>query len=462
MCPGWSDKKSKQIVLITCLFIYSFFLSNIVFAEPVPSHIGPIYYKIGGGRVAGSPLAGFRTIRINASFSAGFGYSCGEFDPHESVSRMVNQIRDQVRELPAQLEAAFTAAMVSIPGYLFKRSYPGLYGVITKTLDDSFNLFQLSMKSCKQIEREMAKMGDDYNPYQNLLRASVAERWEFEVGVDDGRSIDQIEKEIDEQVGRQGIRWLDGVNYAGLDQDPIRFNRDLVIAGYNTLIGRSPDMSSAETSAPEAPFDDHYIVEVWPNPVAAADFLIDIVGEKEIMTDGSEPTTRPGMGLRPFVDTMTLMITEALTAAVNENLWGGIRELDSMGVATPVVEAIRKEEEYVRSMMISKVAGEMAVAETQERIQLIKQLLTAGLKDADITASKAASTAATFVRNETMPELDDQIKDIIEAYAFRTQFLHKTSLTILKHDASQDLKSIGKEAPKLINPNTIRNTGVPQ
>ncbi len=450
---------NKLCVLIIMLFALSFDLQ----AEPLPSSIGPIYYKIGGGRVGGRPLTGYRTIRIDASYSASFGYSCGKFNPHETVSRMINQIKEQVRQLPQQLETAFTSALVSLPGYLFKREYPGLYGIITKTLDDSFNLFEVSMKSCKQIEREMSTMGKDHNPYQNLMRASVAEKWEFEAGVGSGLTIDQIDQEVNEEAGRDGVRWLDGVKYAGLDQDPIRFNRDLTIAGYNTLIGRSPEhSSSSDISAPDAPFSDHYLVDVWATPLEAANFLVEIVGETELKTaEGEDTVTKPGMGIRPFVQSMTESIDAALWRVVNLNEWEDIRALDSLGVSGAIVESIRKQDVYVRNMMVAKMAGEMAVAETQERVQLIRQLLNAGLKDANLTASKAASIASTHVRKEVFKDLEAQIEEMIKAYEFRTAFLNRTSMTILQNDAMETIRGVGKEAPKSINTSTIRSTAVP-
>ncbi|WP_157496727.1 hypothetical protein [Hahella ganghwensis] len=441
----------KIALIIFCLFV------STARSESVPSSIGPIYYKIGGGRAVGSPLTGFDTIKLTVGFTSSFGYSCGQFNPHETVTQMINQIKDSLRELPSQLTAAFTSAMVSLPGYLLKRAYPGLYGIITQTLDKSFELFQISVKNCRQIEKEMNSMGEDFNPYQNLIQASVAERYEFEIGLDDGRTLDQIEEEVSVEVGNNGVRWLDGVRYAGLDQDPIRFNRDLVVAGYNTLIGRAP---TSETDPPDSPLDNEYIVKVWGTPLDAAEFLVDIVGESELKTDNSgTTTTKAGRGVRPFVDLMTENIQSYLQAAVEENDWAELRDVDAMGVAVPVVEAIRKEPPYLRALMISKVASEMAVAETQERITLIKQLLNAGLKNADITASKASSIASTHVRKTTIPELDNQVEDMLKAYEFKSKALHSTALVILEYGHKQSISAAGKEPPATVNPNTVRQDG---
>ncbi len=432
--------------------------SSLAMAEAVPVNTSVIYYKIGGGKVVGSPASGFRTIRVTANYSAGFGYTCGQFDPHENVSQMINQVQSKVRELPNQLSSAFTAAMLSLPGYLLKREYPGLYGIITKTLDDSWELFDLGLKSCQQMESEMNRMGDGYNPYQNVLRASVADRWEYEVGVSSGLTVDEVKKTVDTDVGNRGLLWAEGVRFGGLNQDPIRFNHDLVVAGYNTLIGRSP---TNDESQPSASYRDSHLYGIWKSPREAANFLVEIAGEEEIRTDNSKPVVKAPMGMRPFLQTATVLLQAALQNAVESNDWQAIHSIDSMGVAVGVVEAIRKEDASLRGTMITQMAGEIAVVELLERVQLIERMLNAGLKQADISASKAASTAATYVKNDTLPKLQHELRKILATHEFRNQSLHHTALTILERSAMRDLKAAGSEPPQPINPNILRQTGVP-
>ena len=239
-------------------------------APEVSATVGDLYYRLGGGKVLPPPGAGYTTFNLRSRFTGGFGMSCGQFNYHQNVQQVINEWKSRVRQIPGQLKAAVSSAIASLPGYLMMKYNPSLYNIITKTLDESADLFKLSYKSCQQVEKELAR-NPEANPYQGFLQASVMDKWTL------GAQNNQVAADVDEEVKTNPagpIRWIGGEEY-GTPSNPIQINRDLVVAGYNILIGRTDNV--AVVTPPVGPAALEPIVRIWPNPQAAGTWIQEVL-----------------------------------------------------------------------------------------------------------------------------------------------------------------------------------------
>ncbi|MCP4983002.1 MAG: hypothetical protein GY935_21210, partial [Gammaproteobacteria bacterium] len=220
-----------------------------------------LFYKLGGGSAIPAPGSGQVTHHVTAHFKGGFGYSCGEFDFQDNMSQMINQIQTQVREIPMQLQNAISAAVAGLPGYLMQKVNPNLYNIVTKSLDETAELFRLSYKSCNQMEREMRR-DPGANPYAGFMSVSIANKWS--AGGSSGGNIADVDAQI-KQDPTGPVQWLGGNDYGTID-NPVRINHDLVIAGYNIMLGRSTDVSI--DTKPSGALTQEPIVQIWDKPSA--------------------------------------------------------------------------------------------------------------------------------------------------------------------------------------------------
>ncbi len=107
--------------IIVMIFMSGSIVTTTYAAAPeVPNDISDLYYRLGGGQFLPPPGALNPSFNIRSRFKIGLGYSCGQFDFQNNVKQMVNQYRTKMRQLPGQLKAAVTAAIMSLPGYLMQ------------------------------------------------------------------------------------------------------------------------------------------------------------------------------------------------------------------------------------------------------------------------------------------------------------------------------------------------------
>ena len=197
-------RKSLLISLLALLLVLASGPTMAVEPPNLSATVGELYYRLGGGKVLPPPGAGFTTFAIRSRFTAGFGGSCGQFDFHQNITQMINQWKNRIREIPGQLQTAISAAIAALPSYLMMKYNPSLFNTLTRTLDEAFNLFQLSYKTCQQLETEMQK-NPGANPYQGFLQASIADKWTW--GAQNGELAADVANEIKKNPAGP-IRWL--------------------------------------------------------------------------------------------------------------------------------------------------------------------------------------------------------------------------------------------------------------
>jgi integrating conjugative element protein (TIGR03755 family) len=413
-----------------------------------------LLYKLGGGKVIPAPGSGFVTHRVTARLKLGFGYSCGEFDFHDNVAQMINQIEDKAREIPMQLQNAISAAVAGLPGYLMQKINPNLYNIVTKSLDETAELFRFSYKTCEQMEAEMRQ---GKNPYDGFMTAVVANKWE--IGAKDGENIADTKEEIaDDPTGP--IEWLGGNEY-GTANKPIQINHDLAMAGYNIMLGRTGDVSTNEI--PAVGLSQEPIVKIWSRPSIAGEWIQDVGGDMVIITAEKdvEPDSITGKGLRKIVTDLEPLIREALDVAVDSYDFSEINEFTSLTLSNGLVEGLRSMPLGERLIFMERLVSEMAVNEAYERVTLIRQMLLMGLKHPDNVAANISDKTEEYIRGKTFSDLDIAVDEIYETLALKRTTVNSTALSIINQHSARQTSGIASETGIVSEEPTLLDGGIP-
>ena len=440
-------RKTLLITLLPLLLILA--CGPLAAAEPpkLSTTVGELYYRLGGGKVLPPPGAGFTTFAIRSRFTAGFGGTCGKFDFQLNVSQVINQFKSRIREIPGQLQSALSAAIAGLPGYLMLKFNPSLYNTMVRSLDESVELFRLSYKTCQQLETEMQK-NPGANPYQGFLQASIADKWTL--GAESGALAADVHEEIKKNPAGP-IRWLGGHEY-GTDSNPIQINRDLTIAGYNILIGRTGDVSTLSPPFGAAALEP--IVKIWATPAEAGRWIQEVIGDQKIvLKDGGviPKETIPGEGLRPKVEDLETAMRTAVLEAYEHDDYTSLNQYPStLMVSAALIDGLRSMPRGEVAVMIDRLASEMAVKEIQERTFLIRQMIDTGSLAPDVITSTGGAAAIEYIQKNSYPNLRTKLSEILDDLELKQRTLNRTTVTLLNR-ANEVKTSGGNKQPGVVH-----------
>jgi integrating conjugative element protein (TIGR03755 family) len=322
---------------------------------------------------------------------------------------------------------AFSGAVAGLPMYVLMKANASLYNTINVTLGETTELFRLSYNSCKQIENEL-RQNPDSNPYQGFIRASILDKWHF--GMENDENIADTDQRIKEDPV-DPILWFGG-NRAGTVENPIQINRDLVIAGYNIMIGRTGDVSVV--TAPTGAAAEQPIVRIWPNPAEAGRWIQEVIGDQILILENPppHPETIPGKGLRPIVTALEPEIHEALMEVFSHNNYDLMNNYLSLpSISGKLADGLRTLPRHEVLVFMDRLVSEMAVKEVQERLFLIRQMIYTALKAPDLLATpEAGREAQNYAQDKTFPGIRDTLEEVFNDLELRQRTLNPTMLTI--------------------------------
>ena len=402
------------------------------------------YYELGGGEKITIP-PGPITTTIHVSLLAQYsGLSCGKFDPVVSITNSLNNIQQGLDNALNQVEAAASAAIANLPGYILLKANPGLYDLFQNGLLRASQQFTLSTKSCETMRAEMNRGKD---PYAEWISLSAGDQWRRSMGTAGITDINEVKTDIEENQGESGIPWIGNRRQGGRHQDPIRLFKDVVRAGYNINLSRdandtssipvpavtpnpSPDSSSIQPPFPE-------FVRRWNSPQPVETWVEEVIGEKVITTcDGCEKSTIPGRGLLPKIHETTLDIKRTLTDIVIgapagiEPIKTNLDQVSAPGINTTVhlIEAIRAiPDDVERGTVVNALSTEVSVARLVEEAILIRRLLLTGKKEVHVQSSGVAVKEV----DKAVEELEKEINHLVYEETIRKTFVTDTIKTVL-------------------------------
>lgn len=427
-------------------------LSANVMAIEAPSEDSLFYYKIGGGRDVVLP-AGLNVTTIDLSFSAqASAFNCGSFDPVIAIQSSLDNLRDGVDDAVNAIESAASAAIANLPGYILQKANPGLYDLFQNALLRAKESFALATKSCERIQSDIA---NNVNPYDEWITISWGDSWKRSIGTGDANIHDAEEETI--EAPEEGIEWIGGIRRGGAGQESIHVLTDVATAGLNILSQRPPETTNNLPS--NASLRRHFR---GPNEVS--DWVNNILGDVEVgICDSCNKGARPGKGLIPYIEETTEELAQAVTDLVvgtttptRENL----EQVEAPGVAVTlqVIEAIRNQPIDERSIIINKLAQEIAEARVMEEAMIIRRFLLTGRKEGYVSANEPALHQI----EQALDELESEIANVIFEKDARDKFVTSTLVELLLRDNAIRQSSVNTPASIPRDPRPLKRGAVEQ
>ncbi|MCB1776124.1 MAG: hypothetical protein KDI50_01695 [Candidatus Competibacteraceae bacterium] len=321
---------------------------------------------------------------LDANFSAGFGYSCGQFNAFDNVEAMINQTIEKFKELPQMFVMAVQGAIAALPAYILNKINPTLYNTVTKNLDEAFRLFEVNFKDCQTIEREIA-LGQ--NPYQSLVMAGIGDRMRVEMGFGNG-TIDERMKVVRTNGPSNGVVMSAGKRYGGDGQEPIDATKDVLTSGVNLLTDR--DVSNTDVFGASL-HALHPVTTVFKSPDDLVAFITDIYGSRSYLLTKEGPTeTKPGYGYQKKYIEMRDDTIEALQKYVSREIDRKTFEQETELLIPPeTINEMRGLPSYSLSIAIDDQARTHAVERLKRKLDYALQSLKTGLTEPNLAQSEA-------------------------------------------------------------------------
>lgn len=376
--------------------------------------------------------------------------NCGEFDPVASIESSLDQVADGVDQYMAALEAAASAAIANLPGYILQKANPGLYDLFQNALLRAQEAFSLATKSCERMQYEISQ---GINPYAEWVTLSRGDSWKYSVGVGE-ENIHEAEEEVND-APENGLVWVGGINRGGAGQQPINILSDIANAGLNILSDRPPESTSNLSSS--APLAQHFS---GPNEVR--DWIVEVLGEVQVsVCEGCTNGALAGKGLVPKIEAETELVLTRLTNLVIGSVQPTRSNLEAASapaiiVTLQLINAIRNQEPTERGIILSKLAQEIAEARIMEQAMVIRRLMLSGTKEGNI----AAITMATDEASKALDELNGEIKNVIFEKNVRNEFVADTAIKILLKDNAMRTSSLNTPQLRPKDDNALKQGNV--
>ena len=424
-------------------------LVNIAIADTnAPTEDGLWYYEIGGAEPVSVPANPKVTaMTLGGSVQLGLGYSCGAFDPVAAVKNSLNNIGSGVDDMMDAMTAAATSAIAALPALILQRANPGLYDLFQNALLKAEQTLQLATKSCELMEAEIAQ---GKNPYADLITLSKGNDWKLQMGIG-GNDAVTAKEAVETANGDNGIPWIAG-QAGGAGQPELRFTGDIVEAGYNINMNR-PIAASGPIPAASAT----RLSEIWSEPSAARDWVVDVVGENIVTTcDSCRKDSVPGTGLLPKLFQEGSAVTVALQGLVNGATAPTLENLElitapGVAITRQVIEAIRDMPATEQSLIIGRLVSEISTARTIEKALFARRLLLSGRQVPEVYATQVAREHV----DTSIAELDREIDNLLFETRVRREVVSATVVILLQRAAARRQASLNVPSVPTIDPRPL-------
>jgi integrating conjugative element protein (TIGR03755 family) len=393
-------------------------------------------YQLGGGAALGNAATNRdNTIIIGGSAGWNTDLMCGNFDINLSIQNQLNGVSGAFQNLMDNVINAASGVVASLPALVLQRLNPALYDLLQNGILQASEEFHLGEVTCEGIVEDMKKT----NEGEGWDSVAVSRFW-----ANASQSPDQdillVEEEADEAGMNAGVPWLGGEDRGGLNQAPIQTIRDTATAGYNLLLNREPNAVGGNCA-------EALICSTWATSTEAADWVVRVLGEKQIRTcmNCEKIASQAGMGLLRQYEITLEEVALGITELVNSNAAPNSEQLalvsagNGVIVTRPVIEAIRAER--ARGALIQRLASEVALARTLESALMARRALLAGRKEPNIASvEKAQSEIET-----TIDELNGEIENMLFEMDVRQRMAGNTTLSLMLRNNQRGALPVGED-----------------
>lgn len=386
------------------------------------------YYALGGGTlITPAPTTANTINHLGLAAEWGTNLICGDFDIEASVKSQLNGLTGSYKAMMGNTIKAATGAIANLPVATIAKSNPVLYDTLQNGVLQAKQEFEAATLNCEEVTQKL------HSTLQNKgwRDLSVASFWKQSASA--GMDILTTQITAKTQGGDLGIPWIGGQSQGGKGQNPISLIKDVATAGYNILLNRKAD----NTSTIGAACNKSPICERWSDPKKAAKWLTDVIGDKLITTcDGCNAyTVQAGMGINRKYGEQAQSIANLLGPLLNGKGPPKATVLEQLSQAAgytinrKVIEAMRREPNA--EVLVSRVAGEIAMSQTLDDALSARRMLLSGMKEPNVANNAEAKKAL----QESLDELTQEIDNIAYEMDMRQRLASNTYLKVLGRDA---------------------------
>ena len=241
-------------------------------------------------------------------------------------------------------------------------------------------------------------------------------------------------KSITQKRDEYGLPWIgrEKGNAGGKFQRPIKVINDVVIAGYNILLSRTP------LDNEKAPTDKTPLTQSWKTPTEAAAWAVKVLGDIHVSasdqtTDATKHDTKAGIGLSALLqscdssNTCTTNVSKALWQLVDKQ-WPLTEEklklvsASNLLITDEIIITIQRMPREEQLMTVSKLAEEIAVQNMLDKALMMRRILQAGFQVQEVQNLKPAMDMVRI----TIKKLDDDIHSLAFENEVRKKMMTET------------------------------------
>lgn len=418
-------------------------MSTISIANLLPSNSGS-YFPLGGGSdISIPPVTNRQSLDIGTHVNGGMGLSCG-FNPAISISNSLSHIESGVQGIQQNVINSATGAVASMPMYLLEKSNKNLYNLLQNAMTGASDQFNLSTKSCTSA---MHEINSGKSPYRDWFSVSDGQGWlEYQKRAQQGQAVDvnTAKDQIIKDPDQYGIPWFsEDTNQGGANQKPIHVFQDIIVAGYNVLIGSN--ILSDESAKAE---QNTSLFRFFPTARDAKEWTRLVLGDITI-SDPSKSSqmnnTNGGIGLITLVEscpdnsklTCAKTVGETLAGLVASDASPSANDLlnvgsDQLHITPELLDGIRNQDKQTQTLLISKFSQDIAIQNAVGKALILRRLLLAGRQTRQVQALKPALDGV----NQALSDIDEDIKNLMFQMNINKQLMGQTSKDILQVERS--------------------------
>lgn len=416
------------IALITCL------MPQVLLASSLLPNQSDYYYKLGGtSNLYVPPVNNDQTITIGGNVDSRLGFTCSGFNPVVSITNTFQDMKSSAMNIPGGIIDNLKGSVAGYPMYKLQQSMPALYNVLQNTAAGAQNEFSVKVRDCQDTKQ---KMEEGQSPMEGILSVSDSQGWLEAAKRAKTENVDvtQTAKNIAKKRDEYGLPWIgrESGNAGGKFQRPIKVINDVVIAGYNILLNRTPlnNVNKADTNTP--------MTQNWKTPTEAGNWAVKVLGD--IHVSASEDKAAPGkhdakagIGLSALLqscdssNTCTSNVSKALWQLVDKK-WQLTEEklnlvsASNLKITDEIIITIQRMPREEQILTVSKLAEEIAIQNMLDKAMMMRRILQAGLQVQEVQNLKPALDMVRFA----LKKLDDDIHSLAFENDVRKKMMTET------------------------------------
>lgn len=413
------------------------------------------YFSMGGG----DPYVNYRqTNRTTLDFNVGAEWSAFRgcsFDPRFSVLNTMQDIQEGLYGFAKDI-ADSAPTMVAAWGLSkLQSSFPDAYSLLTKGLEDAKASYTASVKTCRDMQSDIAAKRD---PSNGWVRISKRHDWEY--SSERGDNPVKTERRIDES-GDRGVAWVGGKQRGGKNMPPIQVVGDTISAAYDHIT------KDQEGSPSNSVTGDERIARVFTSGESAAKWTTSVVGESTVRTcnDCNRLNTKMGQGLRlkhrEERDKIDKDLRDALSAKKITKDHLDSLSAPGMGIVATeeVLRGLREAPANEQAILANRFASELALARVTEKALIARDLLNVGAQEPNIAAN---DTAAQQLERATVA-LDKELNNIVYEQEVKGKVINQSARVLSERGRARDDSERGLRMQNTtVKPNEMIDGGIQQ